>query len=245
MDEITRQEYLNNMGIQSYFPRYVLPAALLSEQCAWPESVIQHAKQSELSELKQATEKFEGQSTQEYQRELQSLVSDSVKVLATEVPIPNSDISEIEANEIRFQLAFIPLNETLLALILLPYVRAINTLSQVHKQLFKNICNALSLAPVNFDVGIKPFCWPFSEAVHMDKSEKSAKTALGAYLSQLRNEYKYKSLLLMGDKITPLVKVGSDCEIIACRSLDEMLKMPQLKGEVWQQLKQVSLITTD
>ena len=37
MNEIQRQAYLDAIGIQSYFPRFILPNAKPSKQCQWPE----------------------------------------------------------------------------------------------------------------------------------------------------------------------------------------------------------------
>ena len=39
MNEVSRQAYLKTMGIDSYFPRHVLPAAPVSKLCVLPESL--------------------------------------------------------------------------------------------------------------------------------------------------------------------------------------------------------------
>lgn len=253
MDEITRQEYLQKMGIQAYFPRYILPAALISEPCDWPDLVEQISGSVEASEISEFSSLKAGLKTElkaelktslepAQSVELKSLPeTETAKLAAGESPVTSQ--IEPESNEIRFQLAFIQVNDAILALILLPHVRASNSLSQAHKLLFRNICISLNQDSADLNFDIKPFSWPFAESIHMDKSETAAKTALGAYMEQLRDVYKYQHLLLMGENLLRLVTAVAGCDITACRSLDEMLKMPQLKREVWQQLKHSNLIT--
>tara|TARA_R110000772_G_scaffold195602_3_gene306290 strand:+ start:427 stop:1197 length:771 start_codon:yes stop_codon:yes gene_type:complete len=256
MDEITRQEYLRNMGIQSYFPRYVLPGSLSTEQCEWPElaepdsGLTERPAEAEFSSLKaelKTAQKTEQQTAHKSELKPGLPLRPGPQEIVEPVSDENAVSSHVEAdnNEIRFQLAFIQVNDAMLALILLPHVRASNSLSQVHKQLFSNICTALNQQIVDLNFGIKPFSWPFGESIHMDKSEAAAKTALGAYLAQLRDVFKYRHLMVMGENMLRLVTAEADCEITVCRSLDEMLKMPQLKREVWQQLKRSKLTRAD
>lgn len=225
MDELTRQAYLGSMGIQSYFPRYILPAAKQSEQCEWPELINQENNfRTELSDLKES---------------LQSESAVSARTLddATDMPVKlvKSDNAG-EAEEVRFQLAIVHINNELLVLALLPYMQASNALNTTQKQLVNNIFNALYGVPVNLNQDIKPFRWPFSEAPHIEKSASAAKASLAAYLQQLQNKFSFNRLLVMGEKIAPLLDTERDYEILVSRSLDEMLKMPQFKREVWQQL---------
>lgn len=225
MDEVTRQAYLGSMGIQSYFPRYILPAAKQSEQCEWPVLIKQENNFiSGFGDLKESLER-------------DSVVSTKALDKATDIPAEQvKSKSAGEAEEIRFQLAMVHINNEILVLALLPYMQASNALNTTQKQLVNNIFNAFFEMPVNLNLDIKPFRWPFSEAPHIEKSTSAAKASLAAYLQQLQKKFAFNRLLIMGEKIAPLLGTENDYEIIVCRSLDEMLKMPQLKREVWQQL---------
>jgi hypothetical protein len=223
MEEVTRQAYLGSMGIQSYFPRYILPVAKQSEQCEWPELIKQEKSvRTGLGDLKDSLES-----------ESSTTVPDDATDKPTEEGKPKS---AGEAEEVRFQLAMVHINNELLVLALLPYMQASNALNSIQKQLVNNIFNALFEMPVNLNLEIKPFRWPFSEAHHIEKGASAAKASLAAYLQQLQEKFSFNRLLVMGEKIAPLLGTENDYEIMVCRSLDEMLKMPQLKREVWQQL---------
>ncbi|MDG2091208.1 MAG: hypothetical protein P8J61_08985 [Gammaproteobacteria bacterium] len=226
MDETTRQEYLNSMGIQSYFPRYVLPAAKESDQCVWPESF---KKEQDL--------KVEFKNTS-INKPLPVSIKPQKTSEATQPTVTEtSDKKEGESEEVRFKLAMIHVNDDVLVLILLPYIHTSSSLSAIQKQLFINIFNSLYSEGVNLNLEIQPFSWPFSEAMHIEKDGNAAKASLAAYLEQLKGKFLFKRFILMGEKIAPFVDAGNNYELTVCRSLDEMLKMPQLKREVWHQLK--------
>lgn len=229
MDEITRQEYLDSMGIQSYFPRYDLPAAKQSDQCPWPDSLIVETS------VKLNLDKTINE---------EPLASPSIKAVITEtspdkpeLAVTEKAVNKSDAEEVRFKLALIHIKDDALALVLLPYIHTSKALSLTQKQLFTNIFNALYKGGVELNVEIKPFSWPFSEALHVEKDAKAAKASLGAYLEQLKGQFSFRRFIVMGEKIAPFVEVGDNYKMIVCRSLDEMLKMPQLKREVWQHLK--------
>ncbi len=258
MDEITRQEYLSSMGIQSYFPRYVLPAAKSSKQCEWPEKLSEDTSEK-LSdepkiniEFKQAIESQPASTSrpkEDHAAITKTLtevekVEKVVKVVKEEKGEKEEKEEKVEKpetntaiEEVRFQLAIIYVNTDTLVLISRPYMQASNSLSAVQQQLFSNIFNALYQGPVSLNSDIKPFLWPFSEASHMEKDGQAAKASLGAYLEQLKTKHSFTRLILMGEKIAQFVEASDKHELTVCRSLDEMLKMPKFKREVWLQLK--------
>ncbi len=228
MDEITRQEYLSSMGIQSYFPRYVLPAAKKSEQCEWPEKLSNELGMN--VEFKNVESKPASAFTH---------IKDNAPKSEPEPVLEEAVKPEInkEVEEVRFQLAIIYVNTDTLVLISRPYMHASKSLSAIQKQLFNNIFNALCKGPVNLNPDIKPFQWPFSEASHIEKDGQAATASLGAYLEQLKAKYPFDNLILMGEKIAQFISPSDKHGLTICRSLDEMLKMPKFKREVWLQLK--------
>ncbi|MFL2840268.1 MAG: hypothetical protein ACJ0BT_00265 [Pseudohongiellaceae bacterium] len=224
MDEITRQGYLNSMGIQSYFPRYILPTAKRSEQCEWPETLQQEKKLN--LEVKESLKNAP----------LPASVT-ALEILENTQLIKTKAQKETEIEEVRFQLATIHVNDDVLVLILVPYMNVSNSLNGMQKKLFINIFNSLYQGSINLNLAIEPFRWPFSEAPHIEKDVNAAKASLGAYLEQLKGKFSFNSFIVMGGKIAPLIDSGANYGLTVCRSLDEMLKMPQLKREVWYQLK--------
>lgn len=226
MDEITRQEYLDSMGIQSYFPRYILPAAKESEQCEWPVGFKQEKHL-----------KVEHKQTVNKEPLSASIKSKEVEEIPPQTQTIASETSESSAEEVRFQLVMIQVNNDALVLVLLPYIHTSNALNAIQKQLFINIFNSIYQEPVVLNFDIKPFRWPFSEARHIEKDGAAAKASLGAYLEQLKEKFSFKRFILMGDKVAPFIEAGDSFELLVCRSLDEMLKMPQLKHEAWNLLK--------
>jgi hypothetical protein len=253
MDEATRQAYLDSMGIQSYFPRYILPAAKESEQFEWLYTETSEAG-LKAEPTGQGAQGLQGEQRKTVKPEIPdfkpSLKSTSpadsaqtaekaaeTKTLETDKSVS----SRAEAEEVRFQLAIIQVNDEILVLALLPYMHASNSLNATQKQLFHNIFNALYAKPVTLNLDIKPFRWPFSEAPHIEKDASAAKASLSAYLQQLQNRMSFNRLLVMGEKIENFLDFEKAYEITICRSLDEMLKMPQLKREVWQQLNKLSV----
>ncbi len=232
MDEITRQEYLSSMGIQSYFPRYVLPAAKKSEACEWPEQPS--AELDSKLELKKALESKPVSSSK--------LALDNIQIMQISTALhkdvmPQNKQHESVTEEVRFKLVIINVNEDALVLISQPYMHTSNTLSAIQKQLFTNIFNALYKDPIRLNLEIKAFRWPFSEASHIEKDGQAAKASLGAYLEQLKAKFPFNRIILMGEKIAEFVDVSDKHELTICRSLDEMLKMPKFKREAWLQLK--------
>lgn len=232
MDEIIRQEYLSNMGIQSYFPRYVLPAAKKSEQCEWPEQPS--AEVAVKLELKKTLE-IKPVSTSTIATD--NVQKSQITTALQEGVNPQNKNNEPVIEEVRFKLVIINVNEDTLVLISQPYMHASNALSAIQKQLFTNIFNTLYKDPVNLNLEIKAFRWPFSEAPHIEKDGQAAKASLGAYLEQLKAKFPFNRIILMGENIAEYVDVSDKHELTICRSLDEMLKMPKFKREVWLQLK--------
>lgn len=221
VDETSRQEYLASMGIQSYFPRFVLPGAAPSGQCDIPAPEPGPSPQ----EVPQKTT-----APRPAQKPPQTVAKQSEEDSLTAA-------ERAETDELHVQIAFIGVAEGLFALASVPYMQGGGGLNQSQRQLFNNIslCLSLNSRPLNFE--IKPFRWPFSEAAHIDKSEAAARTALNAYLSQLQDEHGFNRILVLGEQIAKLLQDGEELDILSSRSLDEMLKMPQLKREVWLSLK--------
>ena len=227
MNEILRQEYLHTLGIQSYYPRKKLAGAPLSTVMLTPESEAQVKPASRDEKAPSLV-----QTRAALQDKKQSKSDDDKAGLSARSTQPIA--------EARFQLAFIRVSASILVMILLPHTGDRNSLNPAQRKLFINICRALKIPEQDLDFSIKVFRWPFSEAAHLDKSAAAAQAALFTYLAQLQEDHKITQFLFMGSSITELVSAAVDSDLHICRSLDEMLKMPALKRETWQVLRQLA-----
>lgn len=256
LTEIQRQEYLQIMGVQSYFPRYILPGALESKQCEWPAELLVDMPNST------STEKIVETHTKP---ELEPFAEDNkAKPQHSQDKLDNSDAeksdneaskevdNEFREDGARFQLAFIRVTDRLCILNLMPYVGR-KQLTAVHQKLLINIIKSLGIAHEDVFFDDLPFRWPFTEGEHVDKSKTAARAALIAFLEQKLTDSKFDHLLVMGEMVMGFV-LDEDAEqsltagdfhqgenipwqTAYTRSLDEILNRPQFKKDVWQQLK--------
>lgn len=238
MEERLRQEYLRRLGIQSYFARLPLPGAAPS--ISFPPVVTEPAAMPTDTMTAEPEQKQPGKARiAELRTEVKVAEVDS----SAGPPATRDRSQQYTQEEVRFQMAFIRVNDELLALVLLPHVQDTSTLNTAQKALFSNLCRALNQPLQALDYGIKAFRWPFSEASFMDKSEAAARAALNTYLSQLLEDVGFSHLLLLGTNIAHLLtefQQQLDGSFVVCRSLDEMLKMPSLKAETWKTLKKLA-----
>ncbi len=235
MNEDLRQAYLQRMGIQSYFPRHQLPGAAVSLLLG-----LQKETQTEVSEPSSPVESQSSAAIDELAAARLTVQSADKASDPASLETEKPEATKQDVSEIRFQLSFIRASDDLLALVSLPYVQDTGRLNNAQKRLFSNLCRALKLPPNVLDFNIKAFRWPFSEAAFLDKSEAAARAALNTYLSQLHEDASFSHLLLLGSNIATLLedfRQQIDGELLVCRSLDEMLKMQQLKRETWATLR--------
>jgi hypothetical protein len=235
VNENLRQEYLHRMGIQCYFPRQQIPGAatslLLAMQTKIPAKVPMKYPPAE----NQDSMPLVGLAAARL-----SVNSSYISSVSASLEVQSAESLKQDVSEIRFQLGFIRVSDDLLALISLPYVQDTGMLNSSQKRLFINLCRALKLSPDVLDFNIKAFRWPFSEAAYLDKSEAAARAALNTYLSQMHEDASFSHLLLLGSNIAALLedfRQQIDGQFLVCRSLDEMLKMHQLKRETWTTLR--------
>lgn len=253
LNEAQRQAYLEVMGIKSYFPRFVLPGARPSVKCDWPENIL--AVDSPESETRLAITESKSVAIQTNNATIKSKPEQATVPQLSE---PTAEkISQTEAlEEIRFQLAFIRINENICVLNQLPYVGG-KHLGLSHQKLLLNIVKSLDLDHENLHFNELPFRWPFGEFEHLKKNEGAARQALHAYLDQRMLEQGFNTLLLMGEMAVRFLQPrdhsndvkrgvltivdGLPWKTASLESLDEMLKMPALKRDVWVDLRSLLL----
>jgi len=252
LPENLRQEYLNAMGIDSYFPRLLLPGAPPPRRCEWPQAW----KQQALPQPEAVPEPVTGRQAVPGEEPVVPPVAElapSPRVVAPTSPVPEAPPAEPAdtgtagktVEEARFQTVFIRINDDLCAINLMPYVGQ-RQLAGVHRALLGNMLSAAGINPESMQVDDAPFRWPLTEGVRMDSSKQAARAALTAYLEQKCAGRPFTQLLVMGELALSAMAdedagqaflQGQPWLTVFTRSLDEILNRPQLKQEVWLRLR--------
>lgn len=261
------------MGIASYFPRFVLPGAPVSKACEWPEG---WKREDVALEQRQPGETPDTQPSEERTGAVEEVAVGKVdeKARPREVPAAEtvSDVSvesradvvrTFPADEIRFQLACIRVNDALAIINAMPHLGP-QQLSGQHRSLLENLLRAAGIECAEMRVEDKPFRWPLMEGEHVEKSRTAAAAALTAYLEQKLADWQFTHLLVMGEHLITHVFSNDDSEEKKSeekkgeraptldeqrwktgytRSLDEILNRPVLKREVWKDIRTLLLRT--
>ncbi len=227
MNERQRQNYLEAMGIQAWFPRFTLPGAKPSKTCEWdydndpvvastpivapapaPSSQDFASQLSAPSNSPAMVEAFAPRSSAP--QSSQSILSDlGVTSAATEqsdnsAEAPPADTPLTAPQEITqvvpatpFRLAAIDVNEHTLVITDLPWT-GINQITNLHERMLGNIVRALHL-PVDSEWKQGVFAWPIiAEPVPVDR--RYAKEAVLAYLTNQFGLKRRKTILLFGQQ---------------------------------------------
>ena len=262
LSETHRREYLEVMGIQSYFPRFILAGAKESNPLCLDDEILESCTSTEPAVTPSVVTSELSLVRPEPALELKVEKLKKVEKIET-LPLKNTverNSDEAADNkEIRFQFAFIRISDKLCILNQIPYVGIKQQLSTGHKNLLLNILRAFQLNTENPGFDAMTFRWPLVEGEHVDKSEGAARSALNSYLEQQMAEKDSRLLLIMGSlaaRYTLPEEAQGELEsgtfhqlnnqvwkVAKTRSLDEILSMPQVKKEVWQQLLSLNLHT--
>lgn len=244
LPENQRQEFLQAMGITSYFPRLRLPGAPEPVQCEWPAE-WQPARTAGTGEADAVVQvspvpaEEKGKATG-VQTEIEPEIEPE-----KEIEIEKVSTTAGTAEAIRFQCLCIRVNRDLAILNAMPYMGAGHLIDR-HWALLVNLLRAAGIPHGDMQAEEKPFRWPLLQGDHVDSSRPAAAVALVAYLQQKLADWQFSRLLVMGElAIAPVftledgeegVTLDSQAwETAYTRSLDEILQRPALKKEVWAQ----------
>ncbi len=247
MPEAVRQEYLESMGIQSYFPRFQLAGARASVLCELREDVRQAAAEAQPSgpsEKEATTAKnlaVKSARAASGSSATENAIPKSAAATTSHTGSKSAAISSSSkaaaAEQLRFRLAFIHVGAGFSALVQLPHADRVQGLSPAAMRLFTNICRALRQDAGAASVDPLLFRWPFSEAAHLDRSPAAAAKALQAYVAEKLQQQGKGVLLVMGSQLAELLPPDSSPVLVKTRSLQEMLSMPRFKREAWTALR--------
>ncbi|MDG2177154.1 MAG: hypothetical protein P8M72_13645 [Gammaproteobacteria bacterium] len=232
LPEDLRQEYLQVLGITSYYPRLKLPGAPESDLVEWPQSWTEVTQQESNAGIKGNVGKVE-----KVPEDL-SVKQAPGRPAIHEIPTPASlvrsasdnstanegDKSDIEIEstgspgvnkpneEYRLQLVCIRVNETLSILNAMPHLGP-RQLPARHLNLLQNLLKIGGISHENLLVEEKPFHWPMVQGQQVDNSKNAAVSALMAYLQQKLADWQFCNLLVMGEQtITEMFAAENDDE---------------------------------
>jgi len=226
LPEDLRQEYLETLGIVSYFPRFILPAAPHPQACEWPESWTQ-------------AQPAQKDAIPDYPDEGQSAASETARVINQDVQVspppappspqvrlkpdstPPATSAQVETSttpsskrkvaveDVRLQLLCIRVNDNLAVLNAMPHFGP-GQLSRQHLALLHNMLQASGMDTQDLLIDEKPFHWPMVQGEYVDNSKSAAAIALIAFLQQKLVDWQFKNLLVMGEQVVTGLFVAPD-----------------------------------
>lgn len=245
LTESQRLEYLQVLGIDSYFPRIQLPGAPVSD-LVMPAPAIKEelaADNAPVHEPAPALKEAPPPRPPARPAAPQHSSAETSAPVAAEKPRARE--------EIRLQLLCIRAGADLAILNALPHMGA-GQLGARHKALLTSLLGALGIGSESIEVESKPFTWPMVTGLHVDNSPRAAATALLAYLQQKQSDWSFGKLLVMGENALHPVFISADdaeespagpaidhgkWKLAQTRSLDELLQHPELKKEAWKRIR--------
>ncbi|WP_281648742.1 hypothetical protein [Parendozoicomonas sp. Alg238-R29] len=223
MNERQRQDYLEAMGIQAWFPRFVLPAAKPSPTCDWDFDDYPVAPQHP-----QLAPQVADPSSHNVMPQVQTLHSPYTQAPTTQAPVApaagvmkeSSDIlgelgfsqesdseeKDAAATELQpvasdvipaepFRLAVIDVSDSCLVVTDLPW-SGVNQFTGYHERLLRNILRAVNI-PADQELQAGVFAWPIiPDATPVDR--KYAKEAVRCFLTNQFGLQRRKTILLFG-----------------------------------------------
>jgi len=237
--EVQRLYYLRLLGISSFYPRFILPGAL-------PSTVYELCTPA-VEETTQTTDKV---ARPEIQTPGPTVVLPKTEAPASPLPskprayapVPVANVARelAEAPSLQFQLVFLQTGSGLAVCNQIPAV-AKNGMSDREYKLLGNILHWLG-CPLRSGFAQRRFQWPLPGSTGVDS--RQAGRSLQGFLEQAYKENSFTHLLMLGSSAAACLQefrgtgeqTAQAWQQFSSHSLAEMLALPELKRETWQQL---------
>ncbi len=272
MNELQRQQYLQVMEVDSYFPRLQLPAAKVSELCVLPDiaSLPGIANENDEVTIDVATAAIEGTDKNlTHDKKQLSNSSMAAKLLldvdggstannsakTTSAPSqklqPSAAERRLQQQQNAFSLAIVRSeNIVIIDDALSGDVDPDRYLALLQNILFSLGCGRQALT-------LDAFNWPPVKARHskLDQSESAGKEALTAYLEKQTQEQPVRCLFAMGERAARYLDCSSakgelaqlhplSIPAIVTQSAQQLLKEPLLKPVLWTEIQALRTVLT-
>lgn len=257
--EQSRQDYLDAMGVQTWFPRTVLPNALPHREFDFPEEFADSEVNKELS----AREAMLALGLPEHQEAPEPAAKTPARPsLVTEPAVSEPEKkaeSETSASKARpapatskFRLVTLAPNDECLVIAEMPH-SGLNQFTRFHMQLLNDILRSIRHV-AQPDLSISEFVWPLGSMGligQMDQDDNAAADAVCAYLSNQFGLARRKLVLLFGPAAARFVidpertfeelrgvqpGLHAEQHFAVSHGLNELMKLPALKAEAWKDL---------
>lgn len=258
--EQSRQDYLDAMGIQTWFPRAILPNALPHREFDFSDETDDTPDLPELSAreamqalgLPKAHDKPESENFEPIVKApvRPTLVTTKVKTEPSTTTIIKRKKAEPATSQ--FRLVTLAPNDDCLVIAEMPH-SGLNQFTRFHLRLLNDILRSIDHTATT-DTPMSEFIWPMGNLGlmgQMDQSDSSAADAVCAYLSNQFGLARRKVVLLFGSAAARFVidpsrhfddlrgvQPGMHAEQLFAVShgLNELMKLPSLKAETWKDL---------
>ncbi|MDP1931388.1 MAG: hypothetical protein Q8L60_08025 [Gammaproteobacteria bacterium] len=219
VSERQRQEYLRELGIQSYFPRRALPGAKPSPRYATGTLVATESqRQSAETSVEMISALIGTPPAVHAGKVVMSAPPFASKLAPAESllqefkitpPVPRASVagavtapvpdSEARVEEARFAFAYFPINEDLAVINELPWAKAA-AVSPTCRQLLAAILKALSVSCEEKTLTSMVFTWPLDDSPQTDRSAQSARHMLDGFMARRLKLRPVRYLLILAEQ---------------------------------------------
>lgn len=261
--EVLRLQYLQAMGIITYYPRLQLPGALPSQACDWsfPEKVERTdpavaAVAEPMPEPRQSTATRPRESAADLAGTLRHAAWQADEQgIPVEAPIkptrplgasraesaPNKQEQVHPDEALHFQLLLLHVDADLAVVLQIPALGR-PQLQDHQRLLLGNLLRWLGKGAL-LEHTPRVFRWPLP-GLTLTNTRREAGASLLHFLEQACVEQPFRHLLLLGEAAAECLQAQHEAapaqplawQLTATHSLDELLALPQLKRAAWQTL---------
>ncbi|ROS05818.1 hypothetical protein EDC56_1372 [Sinobacterium caligoides] len=235
MQELARLHYLQSMGVTSYAPRVVLPAAKASVLCTVPTVSLESKSVTSRSALEQVTQAAE----------INLSPQDELQVIADVTP--SSDLSPAALQIAKpaemtippFCLLFVTTDSGLLFVADVPRGRSGKLWADNGRQFISEVLFAINRH--SRIIGTEDFRWPISR--HLPAGEAEAVQALSGFMRRVESEQALSDVVAMGGRaryfMAKLLE-GTSSSLYQSHSLKSLFESGKHKALLWQQLQGIT-----
>lgn len=224
MQEPLRSHYLAALGIDNYVPRFILPAAKLSEPCEWIE--------------------FEDDSAAPITQPIDTAITVARNPVIESPPAkriepPRAPASAKTLNTDAEAVPKFALSIVLGGgLLLIDAAPVSNTERSKYQKLLNNMLPALRPAAAQYVLDI--FMWPLTRQPQIARDAAAASETLAAYLSKQIQQRAIDTVLLLGETAQQWCTLGDNIRTIKSSSLLACVREPALKRQLWNDIRHLA-----
>lgn len=260
VDELQRRAYLDAMGVDSYMPRFVLPAAPPSLLCARPLTAPQTGTEAakavparapdQLAALRSSAPEpapaaaTTASAAQQGSRHLRALLDMPLVTECVEPSVAKAAVANgSAAGPVRFSLVVMSVSQGILVL----DDAGTDAEADAHTALLHNLLFALGVDTANSSREL--FAWPKTSSARLESGAAAASQSLCAFLHRLVEHSGARALLLMGSSAaayaTPGVSEQGQARypwarfavpVFTVSSALQALREPGQKAPLWREL---------